>query len=178
MPEVAKLNHYKKPLNPVNPRSFNKKLNYFPGNPTSLQAKRLSFRELRWARILSFMSSMFLHPLVWMLKFCIKSITSAMSSASSNFCLMVSVFLILKEIVEKLNTGRPVAKEFSIFGIILQGLHSQNHHVTTYGKQSFTSCLCLMQNAFWSSKVVLEPDNIDIWSENTNPWLILSIIKV
>ena len=67
-----------------------------------------------------------------------------------------------------MNTGRPVAKEFSIFGIILQGLHSQNHHVTTYGKQSFISCLRLMQNAFWSSKVALELDNIDIWSENTS----------
>ena len=25
-----------------------------------------------------------------------------------------------------------------------------------------------MQNAFWSSKVALELDNIDIWSENTS----------
>ena len=81
------------------------------------------------------------NPLVGMLKFCIKSITSAMLSASLYFGLIAS-----KRNCGKLNTRRPVESEFSIFGIVLQRPLSQNYHVLTYGKQGFTSCLPLMQS--------------------------------
>ena len=59
------------------------------------------------------------NPLVRMLKFCIKSITSAMLSASLNFGLIAS-----KRNCGKLNTRCPVESEFSIFGIVLQRLLS------------------------------------------------------
>lgn len=45
-----------------------------------------------------FMSLMFLHPLIGMLKFCFESITSAMSSASFYFCPMASIFFFQKKL--------------------------------------------------------------------------------
>lgn len=113
------------------------------------------------------MFSMFLHPFIGMLKFCIKLITSAISSVSSNFRLMASIYY-PKRNCGKFNARRRMAKEFSIFGIVLQGLHSKNHHVTTYGKQSFISCLSLLLSDLWSREVAPEPDNIDITGEKTN----------
>ena len=60
------------------------------------------------------LSSMFWHPVVGMLKFCTILITSAMSSASFNLCLMAS----------KLNIRRPVENEFFNFWDCLEGLLS------------------------------------------------------
>ena len=67
------------------------------------------------------LSSMFWHPVVGMLKFCTILITSAMSSASFNLCLMASIFS-SKRNCGKLNIRRPVENEFFNFWDCLEGL--------------------------------------------------------
>ena len=115
------------------------------------------------------LSSMFWHPVVGMLKFCTILITSAMSSASFNLCLMASIFFFQKKLWEIEYTapsrewifkflglfGRPTFLELSCDDSRL----SRCHVMFTFNAK---------RPLIWSSEVTLKPDIIEILGENTS----------